>query len=535
MLFLLPSSVMADEKTKLNVAILPWKVNSTEKLDYIKDALYDMVSSRMAAEKHLAILKESSVKNVFSKYENDKITEDVIRKIGGELGADYVVYGSLTVLGETISLDARVISAKREEPPIQSTSQGRTIESLIPAVSHLTLDLNAKILEKEGLESIVSGFGASPIYAGGFKKKGEAKKETGSSDFIITTKDTVKEKQLWKSPTLPINLKRIAVADVDGDNRNEVILIDDHNLYIYRIRGNVMDMVMEFKGKVYEENFSVDVADINGNGVPEIYISRLSSKNTDSYVIEYQNGEFVKIAQHLPWFFKVSDGVYEETPVLIGQGFSLDRVFFKDIKHLIWDRGKLTEKANIDMPDGFNIYNSVRLPLGADKDEYVLVYTNNDILQLFKKEGKGNWQEGWTSKDYFGGSLNRITLETSHLIKGSDEPAEFINLKSRILYGDLDGDGNIEIIVNKNEPGTLSRYFKKIESYKKGEVADLSWENGRFKENWKTKTLDGYIADFTIKDFDNDGQKDLVIIVVDINAVTGAKSSYLIGYKLNIK
>lgn len=535
LLVLLPSILTAEEQPKLNIAILPWTINSQEKPDYLKDALYDMVSSRMAVEKNLLIIKETSVKNIYSKYASEKINDDIIKKIGTELGADYVVYGSLTIIGETVSLDAKALSIKRQELPIQSTSQGKTLESLIPAVSYLTLDLNAKILEKEGLETLVSGFGASPIYAGEFKKRDETKKAVQSDDFIITAKNKGTEKQIWKSPVFPTGFIRVAVADVDNDNRNEVILIDEHNVYIYRVRGQVMDMVKEFKGKVYEENFSVDVADLNGNGTPEIYISKLSSKKTDSYVIEYQKGEFVKIAQHLPWFFKITDGVYEETAVLTGQGFSLDRKFFKDVKHLIWEGGKIIEKSNIDIPSGFNIYNAVKLPLGSDRDEYVLVYTNSDILQLLKKDGKGDWQEVWTSKDYFGGSLNRIILEAQQTIKGSDEPAEFINLKSRVLYGDLDSDGSIEIVVNKNEPGHIGRYFKKISSYKKGEVVNLSWEKERFEENWKTKIIDGYLADFIIKDFDNDGAKDLVIVVVDTNAFSGTQNSYLIGYKLNIK
>lgn len=532
--FTIPFLSSAEEKVQIKIVVLPWKINSAEKIDYVRDALYDMISSRMAVEKTLVILKESDVKNIFSRYEKEKINDDILKKVGRELGADYVLYGSITYISETLSLDAKVMSIKREEPFIQSTSQGKGLESLIPIVSQLALDLNAKILEKEGLEVTVAGFGAAPTYVGGFTKKDEKKAEA-ADEFIITTRDKTKEKPLWKSHTFAGNLKKIDIGDVDGDGRNEVVLVDDHNLYIYRVRGQLMDIVREFKGKVYEDNYSVDVADLNGNGIPEIYVSRITNKRIDSYVVEYQKGEFVKIAENLPWFFKTTAS--EEGVILMGQKLAGDGAFFRDIKYLMWKEKKIAEQSNIDMPEGLNIYNSAKISLSEGKSEDVVAYTDRDYLILYRKGNDGKWQDIWTSKEYFGGSLNRI--ESAAYQGGVVKPVEameFVDLKSRILYGDMDGDGNMEIVVTKNEPGTLSRYFKRIDSYKNGEIVNLSWEKGGFEENWKTKRIDGYIADFIIKDFDNDGQKELVILVVEGPTLTSkAVKSYLIAYKLNIK
>lgn len=522
----------AEENTQIKIAVLPWKINSQEKLDYVKDALYDMISSRMAVEKNLIILKESDVKSIFSRYEKEKVTDDILKKAGSELKADYVLYGSLTYISDTLSADAKILSIKREEPPIQSTSQGKGMESLIPIVSQIALDLNARILAREGLDVTVTGFGAAPTYAGGFTKKGESKKAAETDEFIITTRDKAREKTLWKSHAFSSNFKKIDVSDVDGDGKNEVILIDDHNLYIYRVRGQVMDLVREFKGGIYEDNYSVDVADLNGNNIPEIYVSRITNTRVNSFVIEYRNGEFMKIADGIPWLLKASAPT-DKGISLWGQRLSGDGLFFRDIKYLVWNKGKIAEQSNVDMPGGLNIYNFIKLPLGADKSEDALAYTDRDFLILYRKDNDGKWQEIWAGKDYFGGSLNRIEIGSASA--GTAETSDFIDLKSRILYGDFDGDGSMEIVVNKNEGGTLSRYFKRVDSYKSGNIIDLSWENGRFEENWKTKKMDGYISDFAINDFDNDGQKELVVIVVEGGGASKTKSSYLIAHKLNVR
>src|SRR3990170_4014008 len=100
---------------------------------------------------------------------------------------------------------------------------------------------------------------------------------------------------------------------------------------------------------------------------------------------------------------------------------------------------------------------------------------------------------------------------------------------NRIVYTELYGDGLGEVIISRNDPGTLGRYFKVIRSYDKGEIIDLLWGGNSLEENWRTKKIDGYIADYVVNDIDNDGQKELVIVVVMDG---GRGKSYIMAHKL---
>ena len=97
-------------------------------------------------------------------------------------------------------------------------------------------------------------------------------------------------------------------------------------------------------------------------------------------------------------------------------------------------------------------------------------------------------------------------------------------------------DGIHEVFVNKNEfaSGTL---FDRIRVIEKGNFHDLIWEENRLTTNWKTSEIQGYIADFQMKDVDNDGEMELVAAVVTAEegvsgALTTKTSSHVFFLKL---
>ena len=126
----------------------------------------------------------------------------------------------------------------------------------------------------------------------------------------------------------------------------------------------------------------------------------------------------------------------------------------------------------------------------------------------------------------YGVSLKRLELGASST---NQEASDYIDIKARIVYTEIYGDGLGEIIISRNDPGALGRYFKVVRSYDKGEIIDLIWGGNSLEENWKTKKIDGYIADYMVNDIDNDGQKELVIVVVMDG---GRGKSYIMAYKL---
>jgi hypothetical protein len=147
---------------------------------------------------------------------------------------------------------------------------------------------------------------------------------------------------------------------------------------------------------------------------------------------------------------------------------------------------------------------------GTGKNEIITLDLMNR-LTIVSEDGKPQWR----SRQSFGGTNNfydtKKKLDTS-AFRPQDRPSFRVYIPGRILVRNLTGDGIPQVIVNKNE--FSSKLFERIRSYEKGEVYDLVWEDGALETNWKTREIDGYIADYQVKDVDNDGNEELVIAVI---------------------
>ena len=527
--------IIAAEGVK--VAIIPWNVNAEEGLGYLKDAVNDMLASRIGSEPAIEIIKESSIKSVVSKYGKEVITEDIAKNIGKEVNADYVIFGSITVIADSVSIDARTIALKKAISPASFASQSKGLGNLISLVDETAKDARLKILNAEGISASAgspapfSSAPSSPAYTGKFIAK---EKPAGTlnlspksligeeDDFIIAEKSNTKG--VWKSPQFAAAMISIDIADVDNDGKNEIVMIDSHALFIYRLKGQTLELVKEFKGDVSVKNYSVSIADINNNGIPEIYVTRMANDRLDSYALEYKDNEFKTIASDLKWFIRVVKDP-KTGQILIGQKYSDTQGYFGAVQKLDWKDGKPQEVKIMDIPKGLNLYNFEMADLDRDGTADVIALDERDYLRIYNKDKDGLWKELWKSGEFYGGSLNRLELGASSI---GHEAGDFIDIKARIVYADLDGDGLGEIIISRNDPGALGRYFIRTRSYDNGEIIDLTWEENSLEENWKTKKIDGYIADYVVNDIDNDGQKELVILVV-LDGGTG--KSYVMAYK----
>ncbi len=83
----------------------------------------------------------------------------------------------------------------------------------------------------------------------------------------------------------------------------------------------------------------------------------------------------------------------------------------------------------------------------------------------------------------------------------------------------LSTPGKKEIILNKNK-GSFFNFLARYRAYTSGEIFSLSWDGRIMKENWRTPTISDYIANYGVADFKNNGQKQLVVGIVQSTGVT---------------
>ena len=116
-----------------------------------------------------------------------------------------------------------------------------------------------------------------------------------NSEFI-NAPEPLNRKGFWMSQKIPTEFKGMDIGDVNSDGLNEIVAIDKNNVYIYQKTGNELKLLEKINGKSYDNYLAVDVADINRNGVKEIIVTSLNDTLLDSFVLEFKDGKYVKIA-----------------------------------------------------------------------------------------------------------------------------------------------------------------------------------------------------------------------------------------------
>ena len=115
--------------------------------------------------------------------------------------------------------------------------------------------------------------------------------------------------------------------------------------------------------------------------------------------------------------------------------------------------------------------------------------------------------------------------------EATQEDSVFANL--RIVMFDTNNDGKKEMIIVKNL-SSVGRIFKNLKLFSSSEIYNLEWDGLGMAENWRTKKINGYVADYCFKDVDNDGKPEIVLALVQSVGATLSERSVLVVYELEM-
>jgi hypothetical protein len=160
-----------------------------------------------------------------------------------------------------------------------------------------------------------------------------------------------------------------------------------------------------------------------------------------------------------------------------------------------------------------------------DKQDTAVAYKENDHIQIIDAAGKEMWKSGERyggSTLYFAGKLTDI---------GEVQNPQYYPM--RLVVADANGDGDTEVIVVKNyEVGGMK--LEKFRKFTNAHFESLFWDGLGLAASWKTRKISGFIRDFALGDFDNDGIIELIaaVIVKEGAIIMTTPKSTLIAYEL---
>jgi TolB-like protein len=494
------------------VAILPVTINSPENVDFMREGLIDMLSSRVDLSGRVSVLEKRAVKKSLSGISGDMDSE-AAKELGTQLGADYVVFGSLTKLGDSASLDLKVVDVKGEKPASSVFVQAQKMEEIIAAVDDIANQVDEKIL----------GYSPRPPVVAKAKAP-EKVKETAvipaplpgfqSPAPVQPQPQAVGGGQFSQSFPFPFLVTGMAIGDVDGDGRNEIVFIEERNLWIYRYEDG-FKLLKKIEGARINKNLAVDVGDIDKDGKAEIVVTSYQGDlygkdwRIASFVVAHKDGDFKVVASDLDWFLRVVNWG-DRGPVLLGQGrgfiarekgFQL--AFDEAIYEMGWEGKKLKNLRRASLPKIYSLYGFAIFTYEG-KTNYAFI--DSDFrLKVADLTGSIIWRSAAT----FGSMVSFRVRGTPGGAESaaSDEGEEFAFINPRVI------SRGKEILIAHNISSTIGGVLKRGGSYSSGAVQSLVWNGAMFMENWRSPTIPGYLADMQFQAIDSRSGNQLVVSV----------------------
>lgn len=488
-------------KKPKRLAILPFTMNADRDLTFLQEGIVDMLSSRLAWKGKVTVIEKGKVKKTVAEFPGP-LEKKTAFEIGRLLGADYVILGSLTVFGQSVSMDAKILDVSKSDVLVTAFDQSEGMDGVIPTINKFAQDINAGIMGRKIREPV-----AAP-----------APRKTKKGALISVVEE-------FESPSTPSYVQRfkfeitgLDVGDVDGDGNNEIVFIDKNTVYVYKWQKGTFFQFKTVKGSWAPNYIYVSVADLDGNGRAEIYLSSLSAVNVSSLVLEWDGAKFKTIASWLKWLMRVVD-VPGKGKTLVGQERMPDGGYSGDVYVLKREGNGFSAVEPLKLPRVGNVFNFVLADLDGKGNIYTTLLDPYEYLRVYDPKG----EEVWKSGEYFGGSLTYM-VKNERPGTGDTTIVEAagtrIFIPSPIFLIDLDKDGRQEVVITQNQSKT--ERLSNMRWFSSGKIHFMTWDSVSLISRWTSQKLSGAAVGYEVDDVDNDGSLELVVASV-------TKESYFIG------
>lgn len=144
---LLPlDNVLAETST---VAVIPFRVNAEEPIGFIGDGVRDMLTSRIGSTPSISVVKQSLVKEALAKASVSELTEERAVDVGRTLQADYVVFGSISKIGDNISVDVNLLDVGEGGTLTSVFAQSLGLDEVVPHMNLLAQGITEAIATRD--------------------------------------------------------------------------------------------------------------------------------------------------------------------------------------------------------------------------------------------------------------------------------------------------------------------------------------------------------------------------------------------------
>jgi hypothetical protein len=327
----------------------------------------------------------------------------------------------------------------------------------------------------------------------------------------------------------------IAVGDMDGDKQQEVAIVHDNQLTIYHWEKGILKEEFSYRTSTGDRFLTVDAIDLDGNGLPEIYITGYRHPNLSTFAMAYVEGKYKVVASNIGAFLRVIEPSRGK-PMLVGQALGIEAPFYGPVYEYEWTNGAPEPKRALPLPTGITVYGFNYWDIDGDEIDEIVQISNFGRVKLIRQDGEIIFQ----TTDRYGGYFPEFRYdqaleraEVRALGDGADADPKYQTIRGRLLLRDVTWDGRPDLVV----PINLRRLeFMSNSGLNDAEIGALHWDGSVLVEEWRSRKVGGVVVDYQFADLDGDERPELVAAIVE-SELLSVKSgeTRLVVYKLKEK
>jgi hypothetical protein len=520
-------------------AVLPFVYNGPQKYEYFSKAVQASLENDLEWLGHA----EPTTKSLQS-VGTPKNKSAALNSLRG-LGIDYLMYGEIAILDRKAHLRIDAVSA-------DGNSWQKKGEMDIDAMTGW-LDAQAKLLQGDVFNR--------PGYGTVEKKKVEQNTvqtmAPTDSPFITGDGKPFQSAALnpqfryeggtestgrWRSQTLPFYSFGMYVADGDADGRNEIFILQESSISAYRFKDGKLRHLNTFELPANVMSVRLEIADLNRDGMPEFIVGayqfqrqggiRAPRGEPRSSILTFEGGKFKYLVKKVNRFLGVLRLPPTYMPILVAQKKGQRDLFDKHVYEAFIKGDDVETGQTIPVPPFGNVYNLTYMPDGLGYN--CVVINNSHKLVVYSQ----TFERLYESDATFNSS--GVVIETADKMLGmgggaTEEHGVTYNIPIRGLTAPLTSNKRYELLVNKDLSAT-AQIFKNYKYYTQGEIHSLVYDQVGLNLAWKTRRIKGQVADVALADLNNDGNKQLCVLVNTFAGYGyGNRKTLVLAYDLNVQ
>lgn len=511
-------------------AVLPFEVHGPDQYAYLGQGIQSMLTSRLKWAGRFEDLDRTLITQAGVAIPASM--EQALAALA-KLDVDYLIYGSVTILGEQASLDLHLTDREGQDNPQAAQIP---LGDLIPALERIAGNINAQVFGRPQVAQ------AAPRDAGPagpmhpdlvYNEYGPERSQHYLNPEILYS-GAADAPGRWRSQALPFSSVGMVVGDADGNGRNEIFVLTDNKVMAYYVVENRLMPLAEYAAPARFQCLNINLLDLDRDGFKEIIVSAIMEETPRSFVLNFIDGKFVPVEERIPLYLNVVRMPPEYAPTLIGQRKGRQRPFDGSVHEVLRMGGRLELGRMLNLPREANVFNFAYLP--QDNDYKLVIADRNDKLRIYSSQ---NTFQAVTEDSYAGSALG-LTVDPS--LPGIEQDPdgdyqEFYYIPSRLVPVNLSPKGERwDLLVNRNI-SVSAQFFARYRYFPQGEIHALFWDGINLNINWKTRRIRGTVVDYGLADVMNDGRTELFVLVNTHPGVTGftQRRTILLSYALNLE